>query len=79
VKRIVPFALETCGRLDYAFNNAGISVENRLLAEQTEKTFDRIFAVNVKAMFLLLRDEVKQMMAQGMGAPSSILPQSAVC
>ena len=67
VNRIVPFTLETFGRLDYAFNNAGISGENRVLTEQTEKTFDRVFAVNVKALFLLLQDEVKQMMAQGKG------------
>jgi NAD(P)-dependent dehydrogenase (short-subunit alcohol dehydrogenase family) len=55
VKRIVPFTL------------AGISGENRLLTDQTEKSFDRVFAVNVKALFLLLQDEVKQMMAQGHG------------
>jgi A-factor type gamma-butyrolactone 1'-reductase (1S-forming) len=67
VKRIIPFTLETFGRLDYAFNNAGISGENRLLTDQTEKTFDRVFAVNVRALFLLLQDEVKQMMAQGQG------------
>jgi A-factor type gamma-butyrolactone 1'-reductase (1S-forming) len=67
VKRIVPFALETFGRLDYAFNNAGISGEKRLLTDQTEKSFDRVFAVNVKALFLLLQDEVRQMMAQGEG------------
>jgi NAD(P)-dependent dehydrogenase (short-subunit alcohol dehydrogenase family) len=34
VKRIVPFILKTFGRLDYAFNNAGISGENRLLTDQ---------------------------------------------
>ena len=79
VKRIVPFTLDTYGRLDYGFNNAGISGENRVLTEQTERNFDRVFAVNVKAMFLLLQDEVKQMMTQGQGAQSSILPQSAVC
>jgi NAD(P)-dependent dehydrogenase (short-subunit alcohol dehydrogenase family) len=67
VKRIVPFALKTFGRLDYAFNNAGISGDNRLLTNQTEEIFDRVFAVNVKALFLLLQDEVKQMMAQGQG------------
>jgi len=79
VKRIVPFTLKTFGRLDYAFNNAGISGENRLLTDQTERAFDRIFAVNVKAMFLLLQDEVKQMMAQGNGGSSLILPRSAAC
>jgi NAD(P)-dependent dehydrogenase (short-subunit alcohol dehydrogenase family) len=67
VKRIVPFALESFGRLDFAFNNAGISGENRLLTDQTEKSFDRVFAVNVKALFLLLQDEVKQMIVQGQG------------
>jgi A-factor type gamma-butyrolactone 1'-reductase (1S-forming) len=67
VKRIVPFTLKTFGRLDYAFNNAGISGENRMLTDQTERTFDHVFAVNVKALFLLLQDEVRQMMAQGHG------------
>jgi NAD(P)-dependent dehydrogenase (short-subunit alcohol dehydrogenase family) len=67
VKRIVPFAVETFGRLDYAFNNAGISGENRLLTDQTEANFDGVFAVNVKALFLLLQDEIKQMVAQGQG------------
>jgi NAD(P)-dependent dehydrogenase (short-subunit alcohol dehydrogenase family) len=67
LKRIVPFTLETFGRLDYAFNNAGISGESLLLADQTEENFDRVFAVNVRALFLLLQDEVKQMMAQGYG------------
>jgi A-factor type gamma-butyrolactone 1'-reductase (1S-forming) len=67
VRRIVPFTLKTFGRLDYAFNNAGISGENRLLTDQTERAFDRVFAVNVKALFLLLQDEVKQMIVQGQG------------
>jgi A-factor type gamma-butyrolactone 1'-reductase (1S-forming) len=66
-RRIVPFTIETFGRLDYAFNNAGISGDNRLLVDQTEENFDRVFAVNVKALFLLLQDEVKQMLAQGRG------------
>jgi NAD(P)-dependent dehydrogenase (short-subunit alcohol dehydrogenase family) len=65
--RIVPFTVETFGHLDYAFNNAGISGDNRLLIDQTEENFDRVFAVNVKALFLLLQDEVKQMLAQGRG------------
>jgi len=66
-RRIVPFTVETFGHLDYAFNNAGISGDNRLLVNQTEENFDRVFAVNVKAVFLLLQDEVKQMLVQGSG------------
>lgn len=67
VRLLLPFTLETFGRLDYAFNNGGASGENRLLVDQTEENFDNVFAVNVKALFLLLRDEVKQMIAQGKG------------
>lgn len=66
-RRVVPFTIETFGHLDYAFNNAGISGENRLLVDQTEENFDRVFAVNVKALFVLLQDEVKQMLVQGRG------------
>jgi NAD(P)-dependent dehydrogenase (short-subunit alcohol dehydrogenase family) len=66
-RRIVPFTIETFGHLDYAFNNAGISGDNRLLVDQTEDNFDRVFAVNVKALFILLQDELKQMLAQGRG------------
>lgn len=76
VRRVVPFTLETFGRLDHAFNNAGTSGGNRLLVEQTEENFDSVFAVNVKALFLLLQDEVRQMMAQGQGG--SIVNAAAV-
>jgi NAD(P)-dependent dehydrogenase (short-subunit alcohol dehydrogenase family) len=58
---IVPFTVKTFGPLDCAFNNAGIPGDNRSLVDQTEENFDRVFAVNVKPLFLLLRDELKQM------------------
>ena len=67
VRLVLPFTLGTFGRLDYAFNNAGAPGENRLLVDQTEENFDNVFAVNVKALFLLLQAEVKQMIAQGQG------------
>ena len=41
---------ETFGRLDYAFNNAATSDGNRLFVDQTEENFNRVFAVNVKAL-----------------------------
>jgi A-factor type gamma-butyrolactone 1'-reductase (1S-forming) len=67
VRLVVPFTLKAFGRLDYAFNNAGISGNNQALVDQTEENFDRLFAVNVKALFLLLQDELKQMIVQGEG------------
>lgn len=67
VRLIVPFTLETFGRPDFAFNNAATSGENALLVDQTEANFDRVFNVNVKALFLLLQDELKHMVAQEQG------------
>ena len=67
ISLLLPLTLKTFGRLDYAFNNAGIAGDNRLLVDQTKENFDRVFAVNVKALFLLLQDELKQMIAQGAG------------
>jgi putative flavoprotein involved in K+ transport len=67
VRLIVPFAVQTFGRLDYAFNNAAISGDNGLLMDQTEENFDRVFTLNVKALFLLLQEELKQMLKQGQG------------
>jgi NAD(P)-dependent dehydrogenase (short-subunit alcohol dehydrogenase family) len=47
-----------------------------VLVDQTEENFDRVFAVNVKALFLLLQDELKQLIVQGEGG--SILNSASV-
>jgi NAD(P)-dependent dehydrogenase (short-subunit alcohol dehydrogenase family) len=76
VKRIVPAVLDAFGRLDFAFNNAGISGAKGSIVEQTEREYDLVFGINVKAMFLLLQDELRQMVAQGFGG--SIVNTSSV-
>jgi NAD(P)-dependent dehydrogenase (short-subunit alcohol dehydrogenase family) len=76
VKKIVPMAVATFGRLDFAFNNAGLSGPTELFTEQTEQSFDLVFGVNVKALFLLLQDELRQMVAQDSGG--SIVNTSSV-
>lgn len=55
------------GRLDIVVNNAGWTHRNRPLMEVTEADFDRIFAINVKAIFLMTRAVVPGMRAQGGG------------
>lgn len=55
------------GRLDVAFNNAGIDVEHEPLAKATEETFDRLMSVNVKGTWLCLKHEILQMLEQGGG------------
>jgi NAD(P)-dependent dehydrogenase (short-subunit alcohol dehydrogenase family) len=56
------------GSLDIAFNNAGIEIEHRPLAEATEETFDLLMNVNVKGVWLCMKHEIQQMLKQGGGA-----------
>lgn len=56
------------GRLDIAFNNAGIDLEHEPLAQATEDTFDALMAVNVKGVWLCMKYEIVQMLKQGGGA-----------
>ncbi|MEZ5439908.1 MAG: glucose 1-dehydrogenase [Lysobacterales bacterium] len=67
----VDAAVQTCvecyGRLDAAFNNAGIEEENAKLADADEALFDRLLAINVKGVFLCMRAQLRVMQAQGSG------------
>ena len=65
VKTIVPAVLDAFGRLDFAFNNAGISGAEGPIVEQSEQEYDLVFGINVKAMFLLLQDELRQIGSAG--------------
>jgi NAD(P)-dependent dehydrogenase (short-subunit alcohol dehydrogenase family) len=68
VEMMVGKTVETYGRIDGAFNNAGI--ESRLLdtASTTEETFDRVIGINLKGVWLCLKHELPQMLKQGGGA-----------
>jgi 3-oxoacyl-[acyl-carrier protein] reductase len=58
VSRLVAFALAGYGDLDIVVNNAGVTHRNQPLLEVTEHEFDRIYAVNVKSLFLTARHAV---------------------
>lgn len=64
----VAAAVEHFGRLDCAFNNAGIEEENHKLADSDEALFERMMAVNVKGVWLGMKHQLKQMLVQGAGA-----------
>jgi NAD(P)-dependent dehydrogenase (short-subunit alcohol dehydrogenase family) len=68
VKAMVEQTLATFGRLDYAFNNAGIEQAPTPLPEQTEATYDRIMDINVKGVWLSLKYEIPAMLRTGGGA-----------
>jgi NAD(P)-dependent dehydrogenase (short-subunit alcohol dehydrogenase family) len=64
-QRLVDAAVRRHGRLDGAFNNAGISQGGGELADVSEETFDRLLAVNVKGVWLAMRAEIRAMLAAG--------------
>lgn len=68
VEAMVQYALDTYGRLDYAYNNAGIMTGGIPLEEYTEDVWDEIMAVNLKGVWLCLKYELPVMRAQGGGA-----------
>ncbi|RJF99232.1 SDR family oxidoreductase [Noviherbaspirillum saxi] len=67
VQALVEAVVARFGRLDCAFNNAGIEIEHKPLAESDEQTFDRIMNVNVKGVWLCMKHEIAQMLKQGGG------------
>jgi NAD(P)-dependent dehydrogenase (short-subunit alcohol dehydrogenase family) len=67
VKNLVAQIVATYGRLDAAFNNAGIEGEQAPTGECTTDNFDRVIAVNLRGVFLCMREELKQMAKQETG------------
>ena len=68
VAAMVERAVSTFGRLDMAFNNAGIQVPPSDAADETAEHFDRVNAVNLRGVWTCMKHELKQMRAQGNGA-----------
>ncbi|HLX37949.1 MAG TPA: glucose 1-dehydrogenase [Candidatus Binataceae bacterium] len=64
VEALVAAAVKAYGRLDCAFNNAGIGGKQRKTADYDEEEWDRIMSVNLKGVWLCMRAEIKQFLAQ---------------
>ena len=67
-RQMVEAVLDSFGRLDVAFNNAGIGGSGFALADEDEGTFDRMIAINLKGVFNCLRQEIPVMLKTGGGA-----------
>jgi NAD(P)-dependent dehydrogenase (short-subunit alcohol dehydrogenase family) len=67
IQALIRRAIDTYGKLDIAFNNAGISVPPQMIAEQDEADFELAFDVNVKGVYLGMKYQIKEMLAQGSG------------
>ena len=68
VKNLIERTLEQFGRLDFAFNNAGIEQEPTPFLEQKVETYDQIMDINVKGVWLSMRHEIPAMLKSGGGA-----------
>lgn len=68
VEAMVAKTVEIYGRLDYAFNNAGIEGTMGDTANYSEESFDRVIAINLKAVWLCMKYELPQMLKQGGGS-----------
>lgn len=68
VEAMFQHTLSSYGRLDCAFNNAGLEGLLAPTAECTEENWDRVIAINLKGVWLCMRVEIRQMLKQGGGA-----------
>lgn len=68
VDQAVALATKSFGRLDIVVNNAGWSHRNKPVMDVTEQEFDRIYAINVKSIFHMVRAVVPVMSKQGGGS-----------
>ena len=62
VKRLIARTLEQFGRLDFAFNNAGIEQAPTPFLEQTMETYDQVMDINVKGVWLSMKYEIPAML-----------------
>lgn len=68
VEALVQKGVETFGKLDAAFNNAGILPPTADFADMSEEDFDKIISVDLKGVFLCMKYELQAMLKSGGGA-----------
>src|SRR5579863_3998291 len=77
VRALVEKTVSTFGRIDCAFNNAAhVEEPFACTADFTEEQFDRCMALNLKSVWLSMREEIRQMLAQE--RPGAIVNTSSV-
>lgn len=68
VEALVARCVETFGRLDYAFNNAGIEGESAPTADCSLENWDRVLSVNLRGAWLCMKYEIPAMLRAGGGS-----------
>ena len=78
VSRMVQEALDRWGQLDILVNNAGTTHRNQPMTEVTEEEYERIFAVNVKSVYLSAKHIVPVMKKQSFGVILNVASTAGV-
>ena len=68
MENLVQKTVAAYGRLDCAFNNAGITGMLALTAEQTEENWQAVIDINLKGIWLCMKYEIPQMLKNGQGS-----------
>jgi NAD(P)-dependent dehydrogenase (short-subunit alcohol dehydrogenase family) len=68
VRAMIEQAVRTYGRLDAAFNNAGINCDAAPMSEMEDEEFDNVLNINLRGVWNCMKAELRQMLAQGSGA-----------
>ena len=68
VEAMVRSVIEDCGRLDAAFNNAGIGTMPASVTDTSEADWARVISVNLTGVFLCIKHEIRAMLKTGGGA-----------
>jgi NAD(P)-dependent dehydrogenase (short-subunit alcohol dehydrogenase family) len=68
IKAALQSAVERFGRLDIAFNNAGVEQPIKPVHEITDDEWDRLVAVNLRGAFVAMKHEIDFMLTHGGGA-----------
>jgi NAD(P)-dependent dehydrogenase (short-subunit alcohol dehydrogenase family) len=67
IEKIIEQTVNQFGRLDYAFNNAGIEGVANTTTECTEENWDKTINTNLKGVWLCMKYEIEQILKQGQG------------
>lgn len=70
--------VDTFGRLDAAYNNAGMHAPSVETADALAEDFDRVIAVNLRGVWTCMKHELRQMRKQGSGAIVNCSSQSGL-
>ena len=67
VKALIEKTMSTYGRLDYAFNNAGIEGTSTPTQDCSEENWDKTIGINLKGIWLCMKYEIPEMLKKGKG------------